>query len=219
MSARALAFLSLAALSACATTPVAPPPATPAPVPTAQETPPAFQAPFDDPTELGGWTKVRGAWEVADRHLKGSEIPEQKHNASLARLLPIERSVITVSFRFEQAEAIILLMNHKGEGVSDHVARVAFVQAGGKTTLSSLSGWGGTTKTVATKEAPFSFQNDRWYQARVTVDAGNIAVDIDGQRVIEGALDAQTTKPKNHLALVVRGPAGLFDALQVAPKP
>lgn len=167
-----------------------------------------FSDDFNGDALQAGWGKGPGLWEVANGALKGSERPEDKHNAVRRHPLQYHDAIFEFAFRFDGAKAAHLSINNK----DGHVCRLILTPKGMVLQTDKPAKLDVKPERLATLDTPISA--GEWHKVIVEVRGKRMTAQLDGKQTISGE-SARVDVDKGDFGFPVSGVSASFDYVRV----
>jgi hypothetical protein len=167
-----------------------------------------FSDDFNGSALDAGWGKGPGLWEVTGGAVKGSERPEDHHNAVRRHPLQYHDAVFEFTVRFDGAKAAHLSINNK----DGHVCRLILTPKGMVLQTDKPAKLDIKPEKLAALDTPIS--TGEWHKVVLEVRGRRMTAQLDGKQTISGE-SARVDVEKGDFGFPVSGVSASFDYVRV----
>lgn len=164
---------------------------------------------FSSPTLNPRWTVGKGKWAVVDGALKGLELADDKHSATVRTNLPHTDAVYQFDFKLAPDSKTIHLSLNAAKG---HLARV-MIMPGGFQVRKDASKTDPADKGVLLDSCKMAFEVGKTYTMLVECVGNEILARVDDKHFAFGA-DAKVAQAKANFGFPIAG-EGTIDNVKV----
>jgi hypothetical protein len=156
------------------------------------------------------WKPGKGKWEIVDDALKGVEVKDDMHAASLRRPIPFHDAVVQYSFKLDGAKTTTFSIN----AAKGHICRVIVKPNGFTVQKDDQDGKDGPDKAMALDTCSVDVKPGEWHTLLIELQGKEMLARLDDKHVAFGAHDTFDVD-KTSVGLTVSGDSVSFKDLKI----